>query len=101
MKNSMVRLEMMKKKISALTWCVGIRALSHCMPARDAQSIRCSLISSKANRGNFSNWRNTRKTIGSTRCGRRLLSHGSSSSDWEFSRGNPSGGCIKLRSAHL
>lgn len=48
MKNSMVRLEMMKKKMSALTWWVGISALSHCMPARDAQSMRCSLISSRA-----------------------------------------------------
>lgn len=61
MKNSIVRLEMMKKKMSALTWCVGIRALSHCMPARDAQSIRCSLISSRANRGNFSSWRKYRE----------------------------------------
>ncbi len=65
MKNSTVRLEMIKKKISALTWCVGIRALSHCMPARDAQSMRCSLISSKAYRGNFSSWRNTREERGS------------------------------------
>lgn len=54
MKNSIVRLEMIKKKISALTWCVGISALSHCMPARDAQSIRCSFISNRAYRGNFS-----------------------------------------------
>lgn len=56
MKKSIVRLEMIKKKMSALTWCVGIKVLSHCMPARDAQSIRCSLISSKAYRGNFSSW---------------------------------------------
>lgn len=56
MKNSIVRLEMIKKNISALTWWVGIRALSHCMPARDAQSIRCSFISRRAYRGNFSSW---------------------------------------------
>lgn len=63
-KNSIVRLEMIKKKISALTWCVGIRALSHCMPARDAQSMRCSLISSKAYRGNFSSWRKHKRGEG-------------------------------------
>lgn len=56
MKNSIVRLEMIKKNISALTWWVGISALSHCMPARDAQSMRCSFISRRAYRGNFSSW---------------------------------------------
>lgn len=62
MKNSMVRLEMMKKKMRALTWCVGMRALSHCMPAREAQSMRCSLISSRACRGNLSSWKEARDT---------------------------------------
>lgn len=42
---SMVRLEMMKKKIRALTCCVGMMVLSHWTPARDAQSIKSSFIS--------------------------------------------------------
>lgn len=42
---SMVRLEMMKKKIRALTCCVGMMVLSHWTPARDAQSNKGSFIS--------------------------------------------------------
>lgn len=53
---STVRLLMMKKKISALTWCVGMTVLSHWTPAREAQSTRFSFISTMACSGYCNIW---------------------------------------------